>query len=462
LTDAIVTLAADYLPRAEEIGVDWKVLLFALGAAFVASALSCLAPLWQAVQTAPADVLGEGVRASAGARSRRVSQSLVAAEIGLAFALLAVGAVLIIHVRNLSRISPGFDADQLLTFVLSVPGSIAADSGKRIPLQTRLVEAIQTIPGVDQVAFANQLPLDGCCMGTAIYPEGRPVDPSASQRTSLMAVSSEYLRTMRIPLRSGRILSDSDVVPERRSVAVLISEGAARRYWEGQDPLGAYGRFDNPSGFPFQVVGVVGDVKNNGLGNPAVPEIYIPAFFTRVETMNFVVRSARPPASLVPDIRRTVQSIDPEQPIHDVVTMREIILQAMTLERAGSFMTAFFAVAALLLATLGVYGVVSYSVRQRTVEIGTRMALGATNRDVLFLVVGGGLKMAALGVLAGGIAATGAAIYLGRVFKMGELGLSPFVYSTAIVVAVTLAASFLAAWRAALLSPMVAIRNEPE
>lgn len=458
LTRAIVTMAADYLPRADEIAVDWTVLLFALGAAFVASALSSLAPLWQAVRTAPADALGDGVRASAGAHSRRISQSLVVAEIALAFALLTVSAVLILHLRSLSRTSPGFDADQVLTFVLSVPGTIARDPGKRIPLQRRLVESLESIPGVDEVALADQLPLKGCCMETAIYPEGRPRDASTSQRTSRMSVSSGYFRAMRIPLRSGRMLTDDDSRPG--AMSVVINQAAASRYWGDQSPVGAHGRLDDPAGQRFQVVGVVGDVKNDGLGNPTVPEIYILSSILQVESMNFVVRSPRAAASLMADIRRVVRSIDAEQPIHEVATMRELVGQTMSLERVGSFMTAFFAGAALLMAVLGVYGVVAYSVRQRRVEIGTRIALGATRSGVLSLVVGSGLKMAAYGVMAGGIAAIGAAFYLGRVFKIPELGPAPFLYSTAIVAAVTFAASFLPAWRAALLSPMVAIRNE--
>jgi putative ABC transport system permease protein len=460
LTPAIVTMAGDYLPRAGEIGVDWAVLLFALGAAFVASALSSLAPLWQAARTAPADALGDGARASAGARSRRVSQSLVVAEIALAFGLLAISAVLIIHLRNLSRISPGFEADDLLTFVLSVPGPVAEDPDKRIPLQRRLVEALQTIPGVGEVAFANQLPLVGCCLGTNIYPEGRPPDPGASDRMSLMAASPGYLRATRIPVRRGRALTEHDAIEDL--ILVVINEAAAKRYWGGQDPMDAHGRFNHPAGPRFRVIGVVGDVKNDGLGNPTVPEIYLLGSIPRVESMHFVVRSARSTASLMPDITRVVRSIDPEQPIHDVATMREIVQRTMTLERVASFMTAFFAGAAVLLAMLGVYSVVSYSVRQRTVEIGTRMALGATSRGVLSLIVSDGLKMAAYGVAIGGIAAVGAALYLGRVFKIGELGAAPFLFCTAIVAFVAFAASFLPAWRAASLSPMVAIRNQPE
>ncbi len=459
LTPAIVAMAADYLPRAEAIAVDWTVLLFAVGAACVASGLSSLAPLWQAVRTAPADALGDGVRTSAGARSRRVSQWLVVAEIALAFALLAVSAVLVQHLGNISRPSPGFDADEVVTFALSVPGTTARDPGKRVPLQVRLIESLQAIAGVDDVALANQLPLDGCCLGTAVYAEGRPVDPGAPQRTSLMAVSPGYFRAMRIPLRSGRLLTLHD--GGQALILAVISQTAAERYWGGQNPVGAYGRFLNAEGARFQVIGVVGDVKNDGLNNPAVPDIYILSVIPSMETMHVVVRSARPTASLVPELRRAVRSIDSEQPIHEVATMREIVQRSMTLERLGSLMTAFFAAAAVVLAALGVYGVVSYSVRQRTVELGTRMALGATSRGVRSLIVGSGFRMAAYGVIVGGVAAIVAAFYLGRVFRIGEIGPAPFLYSTSIVGAVAFVASFLPAWRASLLSPMVAIRNEP-
>ena len=186
---------------------------------------------------------------------------------------------------------------------------------------------------------------------------------------------------------------------------------------------------------------------------PITPATYRP---------HFVVRSARPAAVLLPEIRRAVQSVDPELPIHQVATMRDIIQRLMTLERAASLLTAFFAAAALLLAMLGVYGVVAYFVRQRRVEIGTRMALGATSRNVLALIVGGGLKMATLGVVVGGLVGLGAALYLVRVFAIGNVGPVPFLSATAIVGAVALAASAAPAWRASLLSPMVAIRDQPE
>jgi predicted permease len=460
LTPGVVSLVRDYVPRAAEIAVDWRVVGFAAGAAILAGAVSSLAPLWQALRTAPAEALGEGARASAGVRSRRLSQSLVVAEIALAFALLAVSAILIGHLRDLSRTSTGLDADRVLTFLASVPGPIAQDPAKRILYQRRLVEALQALPGVEAVAFANQLPLEGCCFGTSIYPEGHPTDVRAGQRTSLMVISPDYFRAMGIPLRRGRLLTDTDVRDDH--AVVVISQSAAARYWGDRDPLGTFGRFQTPGGSRFQVVGIVGDVRNDGLGNPPVPDIYVLSPLARVETMNFVVRAAEPGAGLLSGIRGAIRSVDPELPIHRVSSMRDILLRSMTLERAASVLTAFFAAAALLLSMLGVYGVVAYLVRQRRVEIGTRVALGATSRSVLSLIVGGGLWMAGLGVALGVVLGGGAAYYLARAFEIGSVGPGPFISATAIVGVVALAASAVPAWRAGRLSPLVAIRDRPE
>jgi predicted permease len=461
LTPTLVSMAADYLPRADEIAVDWAVLLFALLSAVIATLLSSIAPLRYATRTAPADVLNEGLRATAGSRSRRVSHGLVVAEIAFAFALLASSALMIEHLGNLSRTSLGFDPDNVVTFSAGLPGAIANDASRRIPLQRRFMDALATIPGVDAVGFSNQLPLKGCCWRTSIYAEDHPLTHSANDRNSLMAVSEGYFRAMRIQLRHGRFFSAGDALTSASAVPAVVSQAAATRYWGTQDPIGTYGRLDEPDGPRFHVIGIAADVRNDALRNPTVPEIYIPAYATRVEGMRFVVRSGRPLESLLPDIRRAIRTVDPELPMVDVATMRDVIGRTITLERAASRVTAFFAASALLLALLGVYGVVAYSSRQRTVEIGMRIALGATSRGVLSLVVASGLRMAAYGLLAGGFAAFGSARYLGRVFDIGEVGPVPFLYSTAIVVAVACAASFIPAWRAMRMSPIAAIRNGP-
>jgi putative ABC transport system permease protein len=460
LVRIVVSIAADYIPRADEIAIDWKVLLFAAGTACLASALSSLAPLWQAARTFPNEVLTEGVRTSAGARSRKLSQSLVVGEIALAFTLLAISGVLIEHLRNLSRIQPGFDPDHLLTFQLTIGDAAHSDAEKLWPQQKRLIEALEAIPGVTGVALANQLPLNGCCFSTTIYAEGHEANLRAVERTSIVMASPGYLSAMRIPLRSGRFLNEHDGQGDR--LYVDINQAAARRDWPNQDPVGAYGHFSSPNGDRFQVVGVVGDVKNSGLGSPTVPEIYLPGAGVAVNPMFFVVRSPLRAERLIPEVRQAVQRVDPSQPIHDLKTMNEIATASLSLERIGSFMTTFFALAALLMTALGVYGVVSYSVRQRTVEIGTRMALGAGGRDVLSLVVGGGLKMAVYGVAFGGMMAATAAWILVHVSTVPGAGTLPFAASTAIVACIAMGASFFPAWRATLLSPMVAIRNEPE
>lgn len=459
LTPVIVAIAAEYLPRADQLSVDWTVLLFAVGAAAVASALSSLAPLWQAMRTAPADALGEGVRASASARSRRVSRWLVIAEMAFAFGLLTLSAMLVLNLRQLTRTATGFAPDGVVTFVVSVPGTIAHQGETRLPYQQRLVDAIRAIPGVDNVGFASSMPLDGCCASVTIYPEGREIDPNRSPRMSFVAVSRDYFETMRIPLRSGRLLTERDVSED--PIGAVISLTTARQYWGADNPVGTFGRFNRPDGSRFEVIGVVDDVRNDGLGDPSVPEIYISNAVQTIEGMNFVVRSARPAALLAPEIRATVRRVDPEAPVYGIRAMNDVIASSMTLERVASLMTAFFAGAALLLATLGVYGVVAYSVRQRTVEIGTRMALGATSRQVLSLVVRDGLTLAVIAVVAGAAVTIAAVGYVRSVLEIGDPGPAPFLYATTIVGALVLAATALPASRAAMLSPMVAIRNDP-
>jgi serine phosphatase RsbU (regulator of sigma subunit) len=403
-------------------------------------------------------VLNEGVRASAGLRSQRLSRALVVTEIALAFTLLAVSAVLIGHVRSLSRVPPGFDPAHLLTFQLTVPESIASKGEKRAPYQIALLESIKAIPGVTGAGFVNQLPLGGCCFGTTLYPDGRP--PAATGETvAFLPVSPGYFQTMRIPLRAGRLLTYQDVSDD--FLFAVINQAAAKRYWPDVNPLGAWGRLSSPTGSRFQVVGVVGDVRNDGLGKPTVPEIYMLASLIHVNPMYFVVRSPMSADALVPLVRRAVQAVDASQPLYNVASMDEIATQSLTFQRAGSFMITFFAAAALMLATLGVYGVVSYSVRQRTVEIGTRMALGALNRDLFSLVLGRGLKMAAYGTLLGAVAIVGAAWLLVRYLDIHELGMLPFAASTLIVGALAGFASFFPAWRAIRVSPLASIRNEP-
>jgi putative ABC transport system permease protein len=469
LVRLVVSVAAAYIPRAEDVAIDWRVLVFAIAVTCLASALSSLAPLWQAMRTQPTDVLRDGVRVTAGIHSRRVSRALVVAEIALAFTLLAISAVLIAHLGRLSRVWPGFDADHLVAFQLNVSEAIAPEpafsgSPKRSAYHQRLLDGVSALPGLTGVALVNQLPLDGCCTGAPIYAEGATANggavPPTEQRNALLAVSPGYLQTMRIPLRAGRFLTAEDGHGSNDLLSVVINETAARTFWPNRQAVGASGRLGGPDGARFQVVGIAGDVRNDSLAKRVVPEIYLSSAVLPINPIWFVVRSPLPTGAVMADVRRAIAQIEPAQPIHGVTTMREIAHQSLALERVGSLMMTGFALAALLMAILGVYGVISYTVRQNRVEIGVRMALGAVNRDVLLLFLGSGLKMAAYGVAIGALGVMTSAGLLVRVLRIDEPGWLPFATSTLVVTGIALIASFVPAWRATLVTPMVAIRDE--
>ncbi|MCX6630220.1 MAG: ADOP family duplicated permease [Candidatus Solibacter sp.] len=458
LVRAIGAYGSEASARAGLIAVGWPAIGFAIGTAFVTCVLASMAPLWQAARTLPNDVLSEGVRASAGARSTWLSRSFVVAEVALAFVLLAVSTVLVSELYRVTRVWPGFDPANLLTFQLSFAAEGIPGKPSQYAYQTRLLDAVQAIPGVRGAGVVNQLPLQ-CCFITTIYQEGASPKPSRGEDVVMLVVSRDYFRTIGIPLRLGRFLRDGDN-PEKL-LPVVINQAAVKRYWPDRDPVGVYGHFNGPKGDRFQVVGVVGDVKNRGLDSPTEAEIYLYSAVVPTNPMHFVVRSALAPKTLIPAVRRAIQGVNAAQPIHEIKMMSAIVRESEALKLVASSVTGFFAFAALLMATLGTYGVVSYSMRQRTVEMGTRMALGATSRDLLSLVMGSGLRMAAWGIVIGCVAAVAATWLLMREFHIDDPGVLPFILSAVIVASIALASSLVPAWRATLLSPLVAIRNEP-
>jgi predicted permease len=457
----ILTAASGFISRVDDIAIDWRVLGFSVAVAVVTGVLAGLAPLWQAIRTAPNAVLSEGVRASAGAPARRLSKAFVVAEIALAFTLLTTSAILVVHMRNLERVSLGFDPDGLVAFNIALPRRVGetndALAERRRVEQARLMDALRQTPGVTGAAFASRLPAGPFCGGTPIYVEGQPPD-ALVQRACTVGATPGFFSTMRIPLRAGRLLNESDR-QARGALAVVINEAAARAYWPGRDPIGASARHSTLENDPFEVVGVVGDVRNNGLNGPAAPEIYLPAAV--VNPMNVVVRSDLPADQLIAAVRRTVRQVDPTLVMEDVRTIHDIVLNTLQFERLSSLVMTFFGLAAVVMATLGIYGVISYFVRQRTVELGTRMALGAVHRDLVALVLGGGMKLALVGVGMGSIALVGAVSLLVRYLEVTHFGWLPFAGSTAVVGVVAAAAASVPAWRTTLISPMVAMREQP-
>lgn len=320
------------------------------------------------------------------------------------------------------------------------------------------MEALRQTPGMIAAASADQLEAGTGCGGTAIYVEGRPPD-ALGQRVCFVRATPDFFSTLRIPLRSGRFLSESD--QSRDALTAVINETAARQYWPGRNPIGTSAHLSAPDGDRFEVVGVVGDVRNNGLNKPAVPAIYLSAAVLGLTPMNVVVRSDLPPDQLIGAVRRSIRQTDPTVVMNGVRTMNDVVRDTLQLERLSSLVMTFFGLAALLMATLGIYGVVSYFVRQRTVELGTRMALGASHRDLVALVLGGGLKLSLAGVAVGSIALLGGVWLLVRYLEVANFGWLPFAASAAVVVLVAAGAASVPAWRTTLLSPMAAIREQP-
>jgi predicted permease len=458
LVRIVVTMAAELVPRAEEVTIDWRVLLFTLATGILASVLASLAPLWQASRTQPNEVLTDGVRSTAGARSRRLSGSLVVAELALAFTLLSVGVVLWLHVNQLSQVKPGFDADHLLTFQVTLSDELLRVDERRASEQIRFIDALRAQPGVQAVGITNQTPLDGCCLSTAIFPEGEPADLTTPQKVAFLPVNPAYFETLRLPLRRGRLLTYAD--NREDPLLVVLNEAAVKRYWPGRDAVGAFGHLTRPDGSRFQVVGVVGDIRNDGIDKPTIPEVYLLHSVTAFNPTHFVVRSTLAPQALLPQVRRAILAVDPAQAIHNAATMDQIVMTSLSLKRVATIMSGFFAVAALLMAALGIYGVLSYSVRQRTVEFGTRMALGAMGGDLFALVLGGGLKIAAAGLAIGLLSVTLVSQWLARMLELPQAGWAPFASAALAIGGLALLASLVPAWRASHLTPMVAIRND--
>ena len=460
LTRLIVSLASQYIPRAEEVSTDGVVVLFVAAVVCLTAVLPAIPPLWQALRTQPHEILSNGVRASAGVRGRRLSRSLVVGEVAFAFLMLSVSGLLISELETLRHTSPGFDASHLLAFQLNAAGEKYSSTKEFLAHQDQLLAALEVLPGVRGAALANQLPLDGCCFSTSLYPEGQFQKEDFAASVSIVIVSPGYFKTMGIRLLKGRLLTQEDT--NDNPVPIVIDEAAAKRYWPKQDAVGAFARQGGVDGARVQVVGVVGDVRNKGLGDATTPEVYLLNAQAPVAQMQFIVRSDLPPASLVPAVRHAVQTVDPELAIFAVRTMDRVAGDSLTPQRLDSIITTFFALMAFLMASLGIYGVMSYSVRERTVEIGTRMALGAVRGDLLSLVVGDGFKIAAQGMLIGIPAAFGVTWLLLRFLHLHEISVLPYASSASLIGSVATFASVFPAWRATLVSPMVAIRNESE
>jgi predicted permease len=446
------------------IAIDGRVLLFTMLVSLVTGIIFGLAPVGQLSHLDLNDTLKEASRdSSGGGKAHRLRGILVVAEVAVSFILLIGAGLLInsfVHLRNLD---PGFNPDHLLTVKVNLTETRYPDTEGRAKFFHEVVPRVQELPGVKAVAIADNLPLtyDGNSFFIGI--EGRP-DPPPDQRLDvvLRIAGPGYFSTMQIPFLKGRDLTEDDRPDTNR--VVIISEKTAERYWPGEDPIGKRLKPGLASSdVPWRtVIGVVKDVRQNDFIATPKPEMY----WSYQQVQDFppnalVIRTNIDPLSLAPSVRSAIWSIDKDQPVSEIRTMDEIVSQAIARQRFSMLLLGIFAAVALLLAAVGIYGVMSYSVAQRTREIGIRIALGAKRADVLKLIVTQGLRLVGLG-LAIGLAA---GFLLTRAMSSLLFGISatdPFTYLSisTVLLAVAMLASYLPALRATRVDPMLALRAQ--
>jgi putative ABC transport system permease protein len=406
------------------------------------------------------DSLKEGGRTSAAASERRLSRNFLAAfEIALALVLLAGAGLVIRSFRRLLQVNPGFATQHALTMQLELPQSSYPKGVQIANFYHRLIDRLRNLPGVESAGLVTPLPLTGYGWQSDFHVEGQPLPmPGHFPNSDFHIVSPGYFRAIGIPLLRGRLFTDSD--DSKMPFVAVVSESFARRYWPREDPITR--RFQLGSSGPWlSVIGIVGNTKQYGLTSPTKTEFYRSYLQAPLSYMTIVVRTATSPLALTGEVRREVAELDKNVPVFNVRSMDQLFDESVSPQRMTMFLLGIFSALAMLLAAVGIYGVVSYSVARRTREIGIRMALGAQQRDVLRLVLREGMKLAIIGVGCGVVAALG----LTRLMASLLYGVKPtdpvtFVLVSLLLAGVTLLACYIPARRAAKVDPMTALRYE--
>jgi putative ABC transport system permease protein len=458
----IKTLIPANSPFVTQVAMDFTVLGLSVAIGVGTTVLFGLVPALSGTKVNLNEALAVGGRSGGGAVNARWRSVLVAGEFALTLMLLFASGLMIRTIYNLYRADLGLKTDRIVAFGYVMPGRDWQDATKRTQLLDRALEQLRTLPGVTHVALTNPLPLSGGGNQTSYLIEGEP-EPGPGKRPSTEnnAASAAYFKTMRIPLLRGRTFTDQEKTDDPGTI--LVDTKFAETHFPGQDPLGKRVNFGHPGGEPAYatIVGLVGHVQNYGLGQDTRVQIYYPYHRTPPSSVNFVLRTQQDPASLATAIRATMRQLEPTLPVFGLRTMDELFEQSVTNERVMLRLLVVFAGIALLLAAIGLYGVLSYIVAQRTREVGVRMALGATAASVRQLMLGQGLRLAFIGLGAGLLAAAG----LGKLMSSVLYGVSPFdVLSLAIVSVVLLAIGLVASWlpahRATRINPVEALRAE--
>jgi putative ABC transport system permease protein len=453
----LVSLSANSLPRTVNVNIDANVLLFTLLISFATGLLFGLAPAFRTASVNLIDSLKDGARGSEGTMKNRTRSLLVVFESAVAVVLLVGAGLLIRSLISLQKVNPGFDADHVLSLRVDLPEKKYGDEGKSANFFEQLEARVASIPGVQTVGLITELPLSGQPNDVPFTVEGRPpVTPDQGFDADFRRVNQNYFAALHIPLLRGRNFTEQEV--RQSDKVTIVSQQLVDTVFPNEDPLGK--RLVTSIGNQtFQIIGVVGDIRHRSLEDRPFDAMYFPTRDTG--RMNLVIRTQGDPLSIVGTVRKEVQALDPDQPIAAVKKMSDWVNESVAEPRYRTTLLGLFAALAMLLAATGIYGVMSYSVAQRTHEIGVRMALGARQRDVLKLVVRQGMLLTIVGVVLGLIGAFALTrVMASLLFEVTAKDPFTFAVVAALLIAVAFVACFIPARRATKVDPLVALRYE--
>ena len=458
----LVALIPTGLPGSPELSIDGRLLAFTLGISLLTGIVFGIAPALETTSLEVCEKLKEGGRAGVGAKRRRFRDALVVAEVALALILLVSAGLLLQTLRNLHAIDAGFNPGKILTMSTRLPSPKYADPLKRLAYFDAVVEKIRGLPGVASAGFTSNLPFTSQGYTHDFLIEDRPFAPGTSQDALYREVTNDYLQTLQARLLEGRLFGNEDRA--NSLPVVIINETFKKQYWPNESPLGKRVQTSGDN-TPWQtIIGVVADVRERGLELDMKPAVYLPVVqlpFGWNNPHQLAIRTSMDPHAIAKAARESIWAVDRDQPIADVRTMDDIIDLEVANHKQQTALLGTFAALALVLASLGIYGVLSYAVTQRTREIGVRVALGASTGEVTRMVVGHGIALTALGIAIG----TGAALAVTRSMTELLVGVNsgdPVIYVAvaALLSMVALVACYVPAARAARVDPMVALREE--
>ena len=459
-----VSLNADKLPRIAAAGLDATVLAFTAGVALVTSIIFGLVPALRASSPNLTEFMKEGRGTTAGAAHQRLRGALVVLETTLGLSLLVVAGLLLRSFHRILSVDPGMNPRNVLTLTFDLPDKKYSEQ-QQLDFYTQLLERLRNVPGISSAGAVTPLPLSGNNAMITFQIEGRPVPKSEEPAADIKIATPNYFHTMNIPLLSGRDFNQRD--DGKAPGVVVVNQAFAQKFFPNENVLGKHitpGASNHGQPQPREIVGVVGNVKGRRLDVQDLPEYYTPFAQLNFGSMTVCLRTTVEPHSLTSAVRNVVSSMDPDLPLYDIKTMDEYLSATLATPKSQAMLLQAFGGLAILLTAVGLYGVISYTVAQRTHEIGVRITLGASRSNVIGMVLKSGLRLTALGIIAGIALSLAVGRFIASfnsiLFGIKATDAVTFGAVIAIVAAVSLLACYIPAWRASKVDPMIALRYE--